>query len=102
MMLDSESVDRRVVWLSFSLPIVLLLPFVMKSYHADDHVFVWVVEQILRAPLDFYGFSIDYGLECVYLVLGLAARASMQDGVRTGPFCMAERNMSSHSDGRGR
>lgn len=61
MMREGEPDDRKAAWTAFLLPIVFLLPFVMKSYHADDLLFVWVVEQIMRAPLDFYGFSIDYG-----------------------------------------
>jgi 4-amino-4-deoxy-L-arabinose transferase-like glycosyltransferase len=43
------------------LPIVLLLFFVNKAYHIDDILFVWVTEQIEQAPLDFYGFKVDYG-----------------------------------------
>jgi len=50
---------------AFLLPIVLLLPFAGKPYQADDHVFIWVAEQIAMAPLDFFGFDVDYGIEKV-------------------------------------
>lgn len=49
----------------FLLPIVLLLPFAGKPYQADDHVFIWVAEQIAKSPLDFFGFEVDYGVEKV-------------------------------------
>ncbi len=49
----------------FLLPVVLLLPFIAKPYQADDHVFIWVAEQIAKAPLDFFGFDVDYGVEKV-------------------------------------
>lgn len=49
----------------FLLPIVLSLPFAGKPYQADDHVFIWVAEQIAKSPLDFFGFEVDYGVEKV-------------------------------------
>lgn len=44
-----------------ALPMLLLLPFLNKAYHIDDILFLWVTEQIQRAPLDFYGFTVNYG-----------------------------------------
>ncbi len=50
---------------AFLAPIVLLLPFAGKPYQADDHVFIWVAEQVAQHPLDFFGFEVDYGVEKV-------------------------------------
>lgn len=50
---------------AFLLPILILAPFAGKPFQADDHVFIWVAEQIARAPLDFFGFEIDYGAASV-------------------------------------
>ena len=47
-------------WAMFALPILLLLPFVTKAFHIDDPLFLWTGEQILREPLDFYGFAIHW------------------------------------------
>ncbi|MCH8204504.1 MAG: glycosyltransferase family 39 protein, partial [Candidatus Hydrogenedentes bacterium] len=46
---------------AFVMPVLLLLPFVNKPFHADDHVFVWVAQQIAEEPFDFFGFEVDYG-----------------------------------------
>ena len=46
---------------AFVVPVLLLLPFVNKPFHADDHVFVWVAQQIAEEPFDFFGFEVDYG-----------------------------------------
>lgn len=37
-----------------------LLPFASKPFHIDDPVYVWVAEHITRAPLDFYGFELQW------------------------------------------
>ena len=68
---DAESLERRSARpqlsfrgsciIAFLVPILLLLPFVNKPFHADDHVFVWVAQQIAKDPLDFFGFDVDYG-----------------------------------------
>ena len=52
---------RASCMIAFLVPILLLLPFVNKAFHADDHVFVWVAQQIATEPLDFFGFDVDYG-----------------------------------------
>ncbi len=61
----SEGADRRRLVAArvatFVLPIVLLAPFAGKPYQADDHLTIWVAEQIARAPFDFFGFEVDYG-----------------------------------------
>ena len=40
--------------------LLLLLPFVGKPLHIDDPLFVWTARRILQAPLDFYGFEINW------------------------------------------
>jgi 4-amino-4-deoxy-L-arabinose transferase-like glycosyltransferase len=40
--------------------LVCLLPFADKPFHIDDPVYVWVAEQIARAPADFYGFELQW------------------------------------------
>ncbi len=46
---------------AFVVPMLLLLPFLNKPFHGDDHVFVWVAQQIAEEPLNFFGFDVDYG-----------------------------------------
>jgi len=62
-----ETHSRLGAWrvAAFLAPIVLLLPFAGKPYQADDHVFIWVAEQIAKHPFDFFGFEVDYGVEKV-------------------------------------
>jgi len=41
-----------------------LLPFLDKAFHIDDPLFIWTAKQILKGPLDFYGFTGNwFGLE---------------------------------------
>ena len=40
--------------------IACLVPFVGKPIHLDDPLFVWTARQILKAPLDFYGFDVNW------------------------------------------
>ena len=41
-----------------------LLPFLDKAFHIDDPLFIWTAKQILKEPLDFYGFTGNwFGLE---------------------------------------
>lgn len=39
-----------------------LLPFLGKSIHIDDPLFVWTARHLQSHPLDFYGFAVDWGL----------------------------------------
>lgn len=59
--MESSRTSRREDMIAFFLPIILLLPWIAKPFHVDDHIFVWVAQQIARSPLDFFGFAIDYG-----------------------------------------
>src|SRR3972149_4343940 len=34
-----------------------LLPFLDKAFHIDDPLFLWTAKQILKEPMDFYGFT---------------------------------------------
>ena len=38
----------------------LLLPFSDKAFHIDDPLFVWIAQRVLRHPLDFYGFDVNW------------------------------------------
>jgi len=42
----------------------LLAPFLSKAVHIDDPLYIWTSEQILKSPIDFYGFNVNwYGVE---------------------------------------
>ncbi len=40
---------------------ILLLPFSDKAFHMDDTLFMWVARQVVQSPLDFFGFSGNWG-----------------------------------------
>lgn len=40
---------------------ILLLPFSDKAFHIDDTLFIWVARQIAHNPLDFFGFTGNWG-----------------------------------------
>lgn len=44
------------------LTVACLLPFLGKAIHIDDPLFVWTAQHIRSHPLDFYGFTVDWGL----------------------------------------
>lgn len=48
------------VWLAGLLPVLCLLPFLDKALNIDDPIFVWSAQQILKDPLDFYGFWVNW------------------------------------------
>src|SRR5437588_827282 len=37
-----------------------LLPFINKAFHIDDPLFLWTAERVRVAPLDFYGFRVNW------------------------------------------
>jgi len=41
--------------------VVLLAPFLRRAFSIDDPLFVWMAEQILKHPLDPYGFNVNWG-----------------------------------------
>lgn len=51
--------SRRSMALAFFLPIVLLLPFINRAYNIDEPMFVWVAQQIVHEPFDFFGGSVE-------------------------------------------
>lgn len=53
-------VSTRAAVLAFLLPVVLLVPFAGKAYHLDDPFYLWVGQQILQNPFDFYGFTLNW------------------------------------------
>ncbi len=38
--------------------IVVLLPFANKPFHIDDPAYLWTAQQIVKTPIDFYGFNL--------------------------------------------
>lgn len=44
---------------AFFLPIVLLLPFVNRAYNIDEPMFIWVAQQIVEEPIDFFGGHVN-------------------------------------------
>jgi len=40
--------------------VVCLAPFVGKAFHMDDPLFVWTAKHILKEPVDFYGFAVNW------------------------------------------
>ena len=50
---------RGRIWASV-LAVLLLVPFVNKAFHLDDTLFLISAQQIVRAPMDFYGADINW------------------------------------------
>ncbi len=50
-----------------AIPALLLLPLLNKAYHVDDPLFVWTGQQILKDPLNFYGFYTNWGRSQTYM-----------------------------------
>lgn len=40
--------------------VVCLVPFVGKAFHMDDPLFIWTAKHILKEPVDFYGFAVNW------------------------------------------
>ena len=47
-------------WILVLVTMCLLVPFSGKAFHIDDPLFVWSAEHIQHAPLDFFGFEINW------------------------------------------
>ncbi|MEW6348302.1 MAG: glycosyltransferase family 39 protein [Thermodesulfobacteriota bacterium] len=45
-----------------ALTVGCLVPFLDKAFHIDDTLFLWTAEQILREPVDFFGFEVHWEL----------------------------------------
>ena len=54
------AVERKELLALGAVVIGCLLPFVAKPFHIDDPMFVWTAERVLVAPLDFYGFEVNW------------------------------------------
>ncbi len=50
---------RQRLWIAAA-ALVCLAPFLGKAIHIDDPLFIRGAEQVLRAPLDFYGFEMNW------------------------------------------
>jgi 4-amino-4-deoxy-L-arabinose transferase-like glycosyltransferase len=59
--------NRQTLWDMAILVVVvitLLIPFAGKAFNIDDPMFIWVAQQIIDNPTDFYGFPVNwYGYE---------------------------------------
>lgn len=42
------------------LPVILLVPFINRAFHVDDPFYVWVGQQIVKHPFDFFGFTVNW------------------------------------------
>ncbi|HYL74724.1 MAG TPA: glycosyltransferase family 39 protein, partial [Bryobacteraceae bacterium] len=58
---DSET-PPRTAWRPYvllaALALACLVPFCEKAFHVDDPLFVWTAQQIVKHPLDPYGFNL--------------------------------------------
>lgn len=44
--------------------VLCLLPYIDKSFHIDDPLFIWIAKHIQSHPFDYYGFTVNwYGFE---------------------------------------
>lgn len=56
---EKASGSRARMAAAFILPIVLLLPFINRAYNIDEPMFIWVAQQIVEEPLDFFGGHVN-------------------------------------------
>jgi len=49
---------HRSLLLLVALTLVCLIPFCAEAFHVDDPLFLWAAQQIVKHPLDPYGFSV--------------------------------------------
>ncbi|MBX7167159.1 MAG: glycosyltransferase family 39 protein [Pirellulales bacterium] len=58
----SEAVARRRRELAFlaAIQVLLLGAWLDRPLHVDDPLFVWTAQHLLRDPLDFYGFDVNW------------------------------------------
>lgn len=60
-LLDESELSTNLSVVILSIVTVLsLLPFITKSYHIDDPLFVWAAQQIQKHPGDPYGFDVTW------------------------------------------
>ncbi len=52
------STDWRSYLFVAALTLACLVPFCEKAFHVDDTLFVWAAQQIVKHPLDPYGFNV--------------------------------------------
>jgi len=52
--------SRKTQLLLVVITVAALAPFLNKSFHIDDPLFLWVGQQISEQPLDPYGFSVNW------------------------------------------
>jgi hypothetical protein len=45
-----------------ALVVAFLLPFLRRAFSIDDPLFIWIGQQILKDPLDPYGFSVNWSV----------------------------------------
>ncbi len=55
-----RSVARDIA-IAAALPYLVVVIFSGKAFHIDDPAYLWSAEHILKSPLDFYGFEVNWG-----------------------------------------
>lgn len=50
----------RGLFIVMLLTLAAILPFVRKAYHIDDPTYLWTARQIIKDPLNFYGYTINW------------------------------------------
>jgi 4-amino-4-deoxy-L-arabinose transferase-like glycosyltransferase len=52
--------SRKTQLVLVAITVATLAPFLNKAFHVDDPLFIWMARQIVRHPLDPYGFAINW------------------------------------------
>src|SRR5216110_1486013 len=50
----------RDAFLAIAAVVAALAPFLNKAFHIDDPLFLWMAQQIVKDPLDPYGFTVNW------------------------------------------
>ena len=51
---------NREFYFALLLPVVLLVPFLLKPFTIDEPLYIWTAKQIHAAPFDFCGFHVNW------------------------------------------
>jgi 4-amino-4-deoxy-L-arabinose transferase-like glycosyltransferase len=62
---EVKAVPDLGAWTLVVLTLLCLLPFSGKAFHIDDPVYLWTAKQIVKHPLDPYGFNINWATSSV-------------------------------------
>ncbi len=56
-----EQGSRLQILIPIAAAVISLLPFLRRAFTIDDPLFIWMAEQILKHPLNPYGFQVHWG-----------------------------------------